>query len=67
MHAQNVCSCPYILFFHKEAAANCKMNKHPKEMDSEELFIKMEEDGMNSKAANIIRGKTIVGFKVATQ
>ena len=36
-------------------------------MDSEELFIKMEEDDMNSKASNTIRGKTIVGFKVRSE
>ena len=33
------------------------MNKNPKEMSSEELYVKLKEDGVNAKAASTIRGE----------
>lgn len=33
------------------------MNKTPKEMSSEELYMKLERDGVNAQAAATVRGE----------
>lgn len=33
------------------------MDKNPKEMTIDELFLKLKEDGVNSKTASTIRGE----------
>ena len=37
----------------------CIMEKHPKEMTCEELYIKLKEDSVNVNVASTVRGETI--------